>query len=283
MSVHKLGYLRMENNFIDASDTTKQMKFDYNLINTDTTVKLFLPSNDTTLVGTDTNDILTNKVLVSPFIADENDYSKKMQFNESNIAANTTVTLTVPDSNTILVGTDTKDILTNKIITDNTNTISADFLKTNTGGSINVGSTTPKKGDYLIAESSTVASWANKAPKTFFNVGGVLNEIQTEDLKFYHSKATTSTGNIVFDVSAEDGVSPLFTNLENAYINVTCRSTDLSLSSQPYATIASIDNNLLTIILQSSNTSTILSLGDTVVGLKPNDVNTIVHLSIVGI
>lgn len=105
---------------------------------------------------------LTNKSLVdaSTWIIGDLDPTKRMQFQvDSLLPTTTTRTLTVPNADTTIVGTDATQTLTNKTITAASNTVSADFLKT-TGADVNVvASPPPSIGDVLTATSATTATW----------------------------------------------------------------------------------------------------------------------------
>jgi hypothetical protein len=90
------------------------------------------PNADTTLVGTDTNQILSNKTidetctLSNPtlntydstlIIQNTATPTKRIKFECSSITAGQTRTLTVPDADLTIVGTETAQILTNKTLT----------------------------------------------------------------------------------------------------------------------------------------------------------------------
>lgn len=120
----------------DNGDATKQLQFNASGITTGNTRILSAPDANTTIVGTDTTQTLTNKTLTSPtinggtinptsltvpdntFIIQDNvDNTKQLQFQASGISTGTTRTLTAPDANTTIVGTDTTQTITNKTIT----------------------------------------------------------------------------------------------------------------------------------------------------------------------
>lgn len=68
-------------------------------------------------------------------------------------------TLTLPSSNTTIIGTDTTDTITNKTITDSSNTVWANALKTATGAVVVDDSAAPVTGQGLLAANATSASW----------------------------------------------------------------------------------------------------------------------------
>lgn len=98
------------------------------------------PDADLTVVGTTTTQTLTNKTisttntvkqLDSNFeIWDDADNSRRFRFDATNVPTSTTVTFGVPNADTTLVGTNTSQTLTNKIISGASNTISNVSLTT---------------------------------------------------------------------------------------------------------------------------------------------------------
>ena len=90
-----------------------------------------------------------------------------MQFQLSGLTGNSTVTLSVPNASTTIVGTDVAQTLTNKTITDSTNNIMAKSLKSATTTIDVSASTAPSAGQALIATSGTSATWQSVPPITF--------------------------------------------------------------------------------------------------------------------
>lgn len=118
-------------------------------------------SGSVTETGTQT---LTNKTLIdnSTIFQDETESTKKMQFQVSTITAGQTRILSVPDANTTIVGTDVTQTLTNKTIDSATNVVMAGKLQNATGAVTISSGAAPTTGQFLVATSSTSATWQTK-------------------------------------------------------------------------------------------------------------------------
>ncbi len=110
----------------DNSDTSKKLQFQVSGVSASTTRTLTVPDANTTIVGTDATQTLTNKTLTTPVVTvnddewtmqDDGDSGKKMTFQLSGITTGNTRVMTIPDASTTLVGTDTTQTLTNKTLT----------------------------------------------------------------------------------------------------------------------------------------------------------------------
>jgi len=114
----------------DNADATKQMRFETSGITAGQTRVLTSPDANTTIVGIDVAQTLSNKTLDNTNIAtiqdsnltiqDNADNTKQLKFQASGITTGTTRTLTSPDADTVIVGTDVSQTLTNKTLTDST-------------------------------------------------------------------------------------------------------------------------------------------------------------------
>lgn len=110
-------------NFINGSGT----------LNLNSSGTITVPNATDTLVGKATTDTLSNKTLNNTniitvkdnnlTIQDNADTTKQLQFELSSITTATTRTLTAPDANTTLLGTDATQTITNKTINAPDNTI----------------------------------------------------------------------------------------------------------------------------------------------------------------
>lgn len=63
MSVNRFGYLQLQYNLLDFTNNTKQLKIDLSTLPASTTRIIRPPVSNTTLIGTDTMDTLTNKTI----------------------------------------------------------------------------------------------------------------------------------------------------------------------------------------------------------------------------
>lgn len=112
----------------DGTDTTKQVKLDASAVTTGTTRTLTVPDASTTIVGTGITQTLSNKTLdntstitvkaANLTVQDATDTTKQIKLDASAVTTGTTRTLTAPDANTTIVGTDTTQTLSNKTLDD---------------------------------------------------------------------------------------------------------------------------------------------------------------------
>lgn len=118
------------------------------------------------VITTTSTDTLTNKSLVdaSTFIIDDLDNTKKVQFQAATLTTGTTRTLSVPDADTTIVGTDVAQTLTNKTISGATNTIS------------NVSLTASVTGVLPIANGGTNSSSALSNNRVIQSSSGAIIE-----------------------------------------------------------------------------------------------------------
>jgi hypothetical protein len=272
--------------FQDNVDNTKKFQFELSGISSSTTRTLTIPNGNTILVGTDTNQTLTNKTMdfdnntvtnidnsniksgasinatkiadgsisntefqqlngitssvvsisdvqtltnktltdSSTYFQDNGDNSKKFQFELSDISTSTTRILTVPNGNTIIVGTNISQTLTNKTIDGDLNTLSNidnDNIKSNAGISadkIANGSVSNTEFQQLsaigsavvgVSDTQTLTNKTLTSPKieTAINdangneliklssVGSAVNEITIGNNRTGNSPSISATGN----------------------------------------------------------------------------------------
>lgn len=108
----------------DDGDATKIAKFNASAIDTATTRTYNLPNADTSLVGNDNAETLSNKDLdntnsatfqdTNLTVQDNSDNTKQINLDISNVDTGTTRTLGVPNADTTLLGSDSTQVVTNK-------------------------------------------------------------------------------------------------------------------------------------------------------------------------
>lgn len=225
-------------------------------------------------------------LMLTSNLIDNVDPTKQLKISLTNISPSTVRTLTVPNANTTMVGTDTTDTLTNKTIQGSTNIVDANNLKT-TGTSVNISSAVPPtSGQVLTAATTTTATW--QTPPVFNvylnNLGTVTNPSVTS-LKQWYGHATTSTGTIIFDVTinGSDGTA-IFTNLSTSYLFTSCRKNTTSNNAIPFSSIQTVDpsNKTVTVNVQTGNNGSIL-IGGSYNGMQANASSCDVYLYIIGV
>lgn len=139
----------------------------------------------------------------------------------------------------------TSDVLTNKTITDSTNTVGANILKSNTGTpwSINLnGITPPSSGQVLLASNSSTVSWSTpNIPKVYTSSGLIILP------KIYAvTVSATGTGIVISLTSAG------FLNIYSVNITGSCGNT--TPNNQILCTVQSISTTSLTVNVVTGTT-----------------------------
>ena len=218
-------------------------------------------------------------------LVDNNDHTKQLRISLSNITTNTTRTLTIPNGNTTLVGTDLVQTITNKTIQGSTNVVDANNLRSTTT-TVNVSSSTaPSSGQILTATSSTTATWQDPKPTTYFNDSGTVTNPSLSSLKQWYGRVTTSTGTATFDLTVNGaGGTAIFSNLASCYIFTSCSKNTTSVTAIPFSSVRSLDPSNKTIIVNvlTGNTGSIL-IGGTYTGMQVNASSCDVYLHVIGL
>jgi trimeric autotransporter adhesin len=174
---------------IDNIDNTKKVQLELSGISTSTTRVLTVPNVNTTLVGTDATQTLTNKTLTAPII--------------STISNSGTITL--PAGTNTLVGRTTTDVLTNK-------TLTAPVISTIS----NSGTITLPTGTNTLVGRTTTDVLTNKTL-----TAPVISTISNSGTITLPTATTTLVGRNTTDVLTNksiDADNNAITNIENADI-----------------------------------------------------------------
>lgn len=189
----------------DNSDNTKQLKFEASAITTGTTRTLTAPDANTTILGTDATQTVSNKTLNNTntitvqdsnfTLQDNSDNTKQLQLQLSGLTTATTRTLTAPDANTTILGTDSAQVITNKDIDGGSATNSR---------RITVPKDTKANLDALTRKEGTVV-YATDTKKFYVDNGTSLDQTGGVELKEFtlvnnQSSAANVTGFLVDQV-----------------------------------------------------------------------------------
>lgn len=240
----------------DNADTTKLLQFQLSGITTGTTRTLTVPDADTTIVGTDATQTLTNKTLTAPVIS----------------TISNTGTLTLPTSTDTLVGRATTDTLTNKTLTSPTisspsisnptysGTITTPLtasraLTTNASSQLAASSVTSTELGYLSGVASSLCGVSDSCSPTNKTISGSTNTFSIQDLNlsiFDDGDATKILKFNVSNIGAGTTRTWGFPNASDTFVGTTATQTITN------KTIAYASNTLTGV----QPTSTLTTKGD---------------------
>jgi len=107
---------------ISNADNSKKITFDVSAVTTATTRTIAFPDSNTTILGTDSTQTVSNKSLIdsSTSIINQVDLTKAAKFDTSQITPSTTRTFTLPDTSITLAGRSNTETLQNKSLESST-------------------------------------------------------------------------------------------------------------------------------------------------------------------
>ena len=150
-------------------------KFKFNLSNLISNIPrtLSVPDASCVIVGDTTVQTLTNKSLTdaSTYFIDDSDNTKQLQFQLSGITTGQTRILTIPNYNTTIVGTDANQTLTNKTISDQSNTVTCDYIRMFNSLITLKFSSPPTQNQVLTALTGTSANWQTISHLNLSDIG----------------------------------------------------------------------------------------------------------------
>lgn len=154
----------------------------------DVTLSIGNPTAGQFLMATSSTTAGWSNIIDNVFtIVDETDPTKKLQFETNLITTGTTVTLSVPNYSDTIAVLNSSQSLSNKTLTDHTNSCIASVLKTGTGNTTNVSlSTGNPTGSHqtLMTTSTTTATW--NTPTLEFLGDVTLSTLSIGHLLYYN-------------------------------------------------------------------------------------------------
>lgn len=107
---------------ISNADNSKKITFDVSAVTTATTRTIAFPDSNTTILGTDSTQTVSNKSLIDSLtsIINQVDLTKAAKFDTSQITTSTTRTFTLPDTSITLAGRSNTETLQNKSLESST-------------------------------------------------------------------------------------------------------------------------------------------------------------------
>jgi len=193
----------------DDADTSKQVKFQASGLTTATTRTLTVPDANTTIVGTDATQSLSNKTLDNTTvetikdtnftIQDDGDTSKQAKFDASGITTATTRTLGLPDVNSNLLARTSTDQGANRVTNKDLEAGSTKIVDgTDTTKKIAFQASGATTGTTLTIAESQSTSQSLAVPNVGSGDSLVTNNttaiLSSKQLQFSSTTDSTSTG-----------------------------------------------------------------------------------------
>ncbi|NNC95926.1 MAG: hypothetical protein HKN92_10215 [Chitinophagales bacterium] len=192
---------------------------------------------------------LTNKTMTdaTTFMQDNTDNTKKVQFQLSGITTSTTRTITVPDANTTMVGTNATQTMTNKSIDADNNTI-----------------TNIDNADIKASAAIDAAKVANGSVSSteYQYLANVTSDIQTQ----LDNKITATSTSTLTNKTMTDATTYMQDNVDNTK-KVQFQLSGLSTSTTRIITIPDVDMTLVGLTAtQTVTNKTFTNVGSIAIG-----------------
>ncbi|MCH9838389.1 hypothetical protein K0U83_22200, partial [bacterium] len=274
----------------DDGDNTRKFKFNAGSITTGNTRVYVMPDLDTTLVGTNVTQTLTNKTLTAPVIATivntgtltlPTSTDTLVGRNTTDTLTNKTLTnpvigtivntgtLTLPTSTDTLVGRQTTDTLTNKTISGASNTLSNIANGSLSNSSVVIGSSTLSLGGTLTTLAGVTISGASNTLSNIANASLTNSSITINGSTVALGSSVTVTATATNALTIGNGLSGTSYNGSSAVtiaIN-TGVTADLSTAQTFSNKTISGSANTLSNIANASLTNSAITIGSTAISL----------------
>jgi hypothetical protein len=274
----------------DDGDNTRKFQFNAGSITTGNTRVYVMPDLDTTLVGTNVTQTLTNKTLTAPVIATivntgtltlPTSTDTLVGRNTTDTLTNKTLTnpvigtivntgtLTLPTSTDTLVGRQTTDTLTNKTISGASNTLSNIANGSLSNSSVVIGSTTLSLGGTMTTLAGVTISGASNTLSNIANASLTNSSITINGSTVALGSSVTVTATATNALTIGNGLSGTSYNGSSAVtiaIN-TGVTADLSTAQTFSNKTISGSANTLSNIANASLTNSAITIGSTAISL----------------